>query len=354
MLDVLEFYTDRQKREAEMEELGGMTPSMSRGASTGPSASLSPYDSPSAPRFNAGTGFAGSAKPGPVQAVSAGERPGMSRQDSAPTGLNGAGKSSTAIAAARAAEIVNGAHAQHANTISAGGSTRTPLPMTPGSLQATRPAPPAPQQQRPLLAGRPAPPTPKPTVPDHTPTSQDLRMRAKAQGPQERVEIRPPDGYDSPIPARKDSLPEGRVERGDREREDQWGARPPMAPSKSSPATAAAASQPVTGAAGATVGPPPVKPLQTTKKLPKDGDRAPPAAVTVTAPKDEPPSGSVAAAAAALEKPKEKERRISTMTDGQIMEKLRSVVCPDDPKALYSKIKKIGQGYVDFPLRIFI
>jgi len=56
------------------------------------------------------------------------------------------------------------------------------------------------------------------------------------------------------------------------------------------------------------------------------------------------PAGSVAAAAAALEKPKEKEKRISTMTEVQIMEKLRQVVSDDDPKLLYSKIKKVGQG----------
>lgn len=54
------------------------------------------------------------------------------------------------------------------------------------------------------------------------------------------------------------------------------------------------------------------------------------------------PAGSVAAAAAALEKPKEK--RISTMTEVQIMEKLRQVVSDDDPKLIYSKIKKVGQG----------
>jgi protein-serine/threonine kinase len=61
-----------------------------------------------------------------------------------------------------------------------------------------------------------------------------------------------------------------------------------------------------------------------------------------------PGSGSVAAAAAALEKPKPKEveKRISTMTETQIMEKMRSVVDSGDPKLLYSKIKKIGQGYV--------
>lgn len=38
------------------------------------------------------------------------------------------------------------------------------------------------------------------------------------------------------------------------------------------------------------------------------------------------------------------ERRISTMNEAQIMEKLRSVVSPDDPSQLYSKIKKVGQG----------
>ncbi|KAK6904038.1 hypothetical protein I203_107552 [Kwoniella mangroviensis CBS 8507] len=38
------------------------------------------------------------------------------------------------------------------------------------------------------------------------------------------------------------------------------------------------------------------------------------------------------------------ERRISTMNEAQIMEKLRSVVSADDPAQLYSKIKKVGQG----------
>lgn len=38
------------------------------------------------------------------------------------------------------------------------------------------------------------------------------------------------------------------------------------------------------------------------------------------------------------------ERRISTMTEAQITAKLRSVVSPQDPSKLYSKIKKVGQG----------
>ncbi|PWZ01504.1 putative Cla4-p21-activated kinase [Testicularia cyperi] len=41
---------------------------------------------------------------------------------------------------------------------------------------------------------------------------------------------------------------------------------------------------------------------------------------------------------------KEAERRISTMSEAQIMEKLRSVVSQEDPNMLYSKIKKVGQG----------
>nr|CAG8447718.1 10540_t:CDS:2 [Entrophospora candida] len=38
------------------------------------------------------------------------------------------------------------------------------------------------------------------------------------------------------------------------------------------------------------------------------------------------------------------EKRISTMTEAQIMEKLRSVVTQGDPTSIYSKIKKVGQG----------
>ncbi|KAI1318399.1 Protein kinase [Mortierella claussenii] len=38
------------------------------------------------------------------------------------------------------------------------------------------------------------------------------------------------------------------------------------------------------------------------------------------------------------------ERRISTMTESEVMEKLRSVVSAGDPSTLYSKIKKVGQG----------
>lgn len=344
VLDVLEFYTDHQKRE--MEELG-MAPNMLRSSSTATSSSgLSQYtETTSAPRFNAGTGLAGSSKPSisaPIQALPDG-RSNIMRQDSTPPSLNG--KSSTAIAAARAAELVNGAHAQHTNAIAAG-STRSPLPLAPGALQASRPAPPAP---RPLLtAGRPAPSAPsKPPLPEHTPSSADLRMRAKAQGQRETVDVRPPGLDQEPIvPQRKDSLL-AREQEQERDRDEQRQPQRPFAPpSKSSPGISVPATQVSTGGASTMGNPPPVKPLQPTKKLPNKEAIQQAAIIAATKPADEPLIDSVAAAAAALEKPKDKEKRISTMTEGQIMDKLRSVVCPEDPKTIYSKIKKIGQGYV--------
>ncbi|KAJ1914301.1 Protein kinase [Mycoemilia scoparia] len=43
-------------------------------------------------------------------------------------------------------------------------------------------------------------------------------------------------------------------------------------------------------------------------------------------------------------KPKKEEQRLSTMSEAQIMVRLRSIVSREDPKTLYSKVKKIGQG----------
>ncbi|KAJ7468514.1 Pkinase-domain-containing protein [Mycena latifolia] len=303
VLDVLEFYTDHQKRELERE----------REMDTGAPA-----------RFNAGTGLGGIGKlssgmGGSTSSLT--DRPAVKRQESAPPGLdapNAALTSSSSYSASRPAQ-----------------------PQQP-QLQASRPAPP-----RPLLtATRPAPSAPStngggPTVPAKTagelPSSADLRARQKALGP-------PAGGA---IPLRKDSLQtqpnqqqqrqEQRAEAAKREREreaqaqrereqqqqqqqqQQQEQRPPLGPPSK---TAPVANAPAASAAGATAGPPPA------------GER--------------PAQGAqgVAAAAAALEKKEGgmKEKRISTMTEVQIMEKLRQVVCDDDPKALYSKIKKVGQG----------
>jgi hypothetical protein len=64
VLDVLELYTDRQKRE--MEDLGGMGSTGRSQASTPSTSSAAGRDYPSAARFNAGTGLAGAVSPNGV------------------------------------------------------------------------------------------------------------------------------------------------------------------------------------------------------------------------------------------------------------------------------------------------
>ncbi|KAI9635497.1 kinase-like domain-containing protein [Dioszegia hungarica] len=59
------------------------------------------------------------------------------------------------------------------------------------------------------------------------------------------------------------------------------------------------------------------------------------------APRPPPEPKAPAPSAASTARP---ERRISSMNEAQIMEKLRSVVSDVDPSTLYSKIKKVGQG----------
>ena len=70
--------------------------------------------------------------------------------------------------------------------------------------------------------------------------------------------------------------------------------------------------------------------------------RAPPA--TAAPPAAAPPAAGPVQAVAATEEKRAGDRRISTMTDAQITAKLRSIVSPRDPSKLYSKIKKVGQG----------
>lgn len=316
------------------------------------------------PRFGAGTGFAGASggRDSPslssqatlvnreIDGVSTG-RPSLSRTDSGPPGLD-SGPAARTYGGSRPTDYPNGA-----------GSVRGP--------QASRPAP-----ARPAGSG-----SQKPQGPKHPASSAALAERARQQQerqtrsddetrpgqrtPRAERDERPLDSAGQPRDdlgakqqqttansaaqqrerderarqrevdkARERELRE-RVERDleQREREKalrEQQQRPPMqTPAKSMTANTTPATDPAPGPAGALAGPPPVKPLQTAKKLP-------------------PVDGGVAAAAAALEKPKTVEKRISTMSEAQIMDKLRSVVSPDDPKTLYSTIKKVGQGCVKF------
>jgi len=125
----------------------------------------------------------------------------------------------------------------------------------------------------------------------------------------------------------------------DQEEENMVNRPPVLQSSKSAPGAPVQQSQ--QPRQGANVVIPAIQPLQPTKKVVQiqQQDKLMKQAFMDTA------AGGVAAAEAALTKPKEK--RISTMTEVQIMEKLKSVVSAQDPKLLYSKIKKVGQGWVN-------
>ncbi|KAK9710678.1 Protein kinase [Basidiobolus ranarum] len=73
-------------------------------------------------------------------------------------------------------------------------------------------------------------------------------------------------------------------------------------------------------------------------RLPEDGQLAP----SQQPPKLQIQGGLANGTPKSSNKPKD--QRLSTLTESQIMEKLRSVVCKGDPTNLYLKIKKIGQG----------
>ncbi|KAK4701695.1 serine/threonine-protein kinase CLA4, partial [Phenoliferia sp. Uapishka_3] len=80
------------------------------------------------------------------------------------------------------------------------------------------------------------------------------------------------------------------------------------------------------------------KPLHLASASKPAGELPPPAISKVTTGSKPPPP--------ALRKTEKTEgdRRISTMSEAQIMTKLRSVCSPQDPNTMYSKIKKVGQG----------
>lgn len=55
-------------------------------------------------------------------------------------------------------------------------------------------------------------------------------------------------------------------------------------------------------------------------------------------------ANGVSAAKAALTAKKREDKRLSTMSESEIMQKLRDTVSPGDPTSLYQRIKKVGQG----------
>ena len=92
---------------------------------------------------------------------------------------------------------------------------------------------------------------------------------------------------------------------------------------------------------------PPVQPLQLAP-TPRFADTSSPAPIPprLVTPSTVVSANSVAKPLQTIKKSEktEGERRVSSMSEGQIMAKLRSVCSPQDPNTLYSKIKKVGQG----------
>lgn len=290
MLDVLEFYTDHQKNQYEEYGLipgSGIPPS-------GSSVAAKPSYPGEVARFGAGTGLAG-AKPSPSPNGSAG-------QSSQPFGGQ---PSSNRPAVTRQDSSPN--NAPNAQQQQQQQRQRPPPPVQQGSGSTASSSPyAAPPAQYAPQATRPAPPRPQPP-----------QQQKQAQPPRSRS----PDRYDNGR-----TVPSGQSEPKERERKEQAQDRP-VQPAQDNYAQEAA----------------PTKPLQTKKAEPQRND----------APAQRPDDG-VAAAAAALENKskaaaKEAERRISTLTEAQIMDKLRQVVSQDDPRNIYATIKKIGQGYVLVP-----
>ncbi|KXN85255.1 Serine/threonine-protein kinase CLA4 [Leucoagaricus sp. SymC.cos] len=429
VLDVLEFYTDRQKRE--MEEIGmgaparfnagtglgghlsssstttssTLTPSNASTisststitpASTSPSSSSTTTSSTLTPSnastiSSTSTITPASTSPTPKAPIVSSilDRPGVKRQDTSPPGLGsflgGGGDADNLPNAARAAaDHVNGSHHVAASgRLAAGGLGGVGVG---GAPQASRVAP-----ARPLIsATRNAPPAPggagagavqKDVV---TPSPDVLRARAKAHGPPSSGSTGTATGTtvtshtSVALPTREDSERERergrekekerekererereRMERLEREREQREkekednGLRPPILQSSKSASTTNTGASTTTTTTTTTSNITAIQPLQPTKKplvqiQAQDKPTKPTVPATTTTgagaggEKGEKAAGGIAAAEAALTKPKEK--RISTMNEVQIMEKLRSVVSEQDPKLLYSKIKKVGQG----------
>ncbi|PWN21048.1 Pkinase-domain-containing protein [Microstroma glucosiphilum] len=288
VLDVLEFYTDIQKRERDDFGLGNPTMNMQAGKP------------PAAPRFNAGTGLAGQRGPqGTLEASTGIEMTGHSQDaygDLAPPRIEAprsvspgprptnapppAAREPRSTAAPPA--IVN----HDVSTISQAPGAHRAAPGPPSSFKATSPASSQDSQVTALNL-----------------KTKELKLGTGAPGSDVHSSSSSPVNTKLPLQSAGSSNDGKSIS----------AARQQPSAQREETKAAAAKHPPPAASAGTANG---TKPLQTVKKAP-DGT-------------------SVAR--------KEQERRISTMSEAQIMDKLRSVVNPDDPNQLYSKIKKVGQG----------
>lgn len=111
----------------------------------------------------------------------------------------------------------------------------------------------------------------------------------------------------------------------------------PSAPVTSADAYRSEAMAPRSPAPATTPAPAPTSVSSPAPSMPAPAQPAP-----AVAPPAAPPAPSESASVP--QRRQDHAKRTSTMTEAQIMEKLRSVVSHDDPNLLYRKVKKIGQG----------
>ncbi|ORY85997.1 kinase-like domain-containing protein [Leucosporidium creatinivorum] len=281
VLDVLEFYTDIQKRERDEFGMGstGMGMTDVGGALEGRSASGT-----TPARFGAGTGFAGQ------------------RSDSL-------GSSS--------------ASAPYPS------SSHPPPSSSSPSLPSSRPPPPPPQ-----LTIRAAPPPPTSTGPaSRTAASRpNLVPGRPAPSIPSPSGLPPKDGAKVPSSGLKPLLTSSAARS---HTQDSSASTSPASSRQPSPSSRS--KDPVVPAG--------TKPLQLGKTL--DPPRPPPSSNGTSsgqASKASSPQAPKPVQALKKAEKGEGDRRISTMSEAQIMTKLRSVCSPQDPNTLYSKIKKVGQG----------
>jgi len=332
VLDVLEFYTDIQKREKDDFGLG--TPTMNLQPGQTPGSNNQGGHIPSPGRFG-GTGFAGSGSPAPVpKPVGSGfSQNGSSSAPSRPAPPSASGSSS----GLRPSEQ----QSRSRSPSDSAGSGNT----------------------APLSSSRPAPPKPSPSQ------SMDERERARERaGPSGSSSgYQPSSSSQRPSNAPATGTPRAQPSSSGQSSADLVASRKaPAAPGPPRAAPAVKQGEAPSVAAlnvkakemklegssnGASKPSESSKPLQSSSSSSKLVEKE--AVKPVKAPP--PPASSsgtstgvkplqTAKKAEGSSSKKEAERRISSMSESQIMEKLRNVVSPEDPNKLYSKIKKVGQG----------
>jgi hypothetical protein len=302
VLDVLEFYTDIQKRERDDFGLG--TPTMNLQAGGNPAQRNAPPA-----RFGAGTGYAGSSAndgKGPSQGYSsyangvASQSNNGSSASSAPmeqrSRSGSTSQSTTRPSPSRQMspdDRLNAPVSRVGASSPASGNrpTQAPAPMQrdrsqPGSTPSTK---------NDLVATRKAPAAPPATSMKQSSSQEAVTRKDAGEASVAALNVKAKELKVSPSSSQSGLIKSG----GDKMMKEGNVAK----------SAAVKAGPPPAASAGTAAG---IKPLQTSKK---EGTSK-----------------------------KEQDRRISTMSEAQIMEKLRSVVTPSDPNTLYSKIKKVGQG----------